>query len=305
MKKQVLLIAMLLMVFDLQAQFQLGQMVMPFQNIAPEAQNPALTQWYGVPQLNFSAGTRIDGFGNRPTYQNLVLSAPTGNSTGAALSLQREAAGLSNYISAGFSFLYSLNIAPEKATRLVFHGTGVVSQMSFNMDDAVVNHASDPILAGGTTHQPAGNASAGLALMSQNKYYAGISASQLIPVRYSFMNQFGDNETHMVFSFQGAYVFALDQYASLQGWASAGLSQRLFSYQAGVDFKYRKMFWTGLGYRSNGALLVNAGITAQSFSFGYAFSYGFADVVSNNASYAGLSHSIFIRKVFNELKPAR
>lgn len=287
------------------AQFQIGQNLSPFQNVAPETQNQALSAYYGVPQLNFSAGSRIDGFGNRPVFQTLALSAPTGNNTGAALVINREKAGLTTLVSADFSFLYSLSLAPEKAMKLVFHGTGSFNQMSFNIDDAVVNHIDDPLLAGGTTNQPNGNASAGLALMSQNKYYVGLNASQLIPVRYGFLNSTWDNKAKPVLGLQSAYVFSLNEYASLQAWASAGYSNKNISFQLGADFKYRKIFWVGTGYRDNGALLFNAGITAQSFSFGYAFAYGFSDAVSNNATYAGVSNAVFIRKVFNEQKSAR
>jgi type IX secretion system PorP/SprF family membrane protein len=287
------------------AQFQIGQNMSPFQNVAPETQNQALSAWYGVPQLNFSTGSRIDGFGNRPVFQTLAMSAPTGNNTGAVLVVNREKAGLTTLISANFSFLYSLNLAPEKAMKLVFHGTGSFNQMSFNIDDAIVNHASDPLLTGGTTNQPTGNASAGLALLSQNKYYVGINASQLIPVRYGFMNSQWDNKAKPVIGFQAAYIFNLNEYASLQAWASASYSNSNISWQVGTDFKYRKIFWVGAGYRDNGSLLFNAGITAQSFSFGYSFAYGFSDAVSNNATYAGVSNAVFIRKVFNEQKSAR
>ncbi|PKP03686.1 MAG: hypothetical protein CVU11_07420 [Bacteroidetes bacterium HGW-Bacteroidetes-6] len=304
--KRAIIISILVLAFNAMfAQFQIGQNLTPFQNVAPEIQNQALSSWYGVPQLSFSTGSRIDGFGNRPVFQTLALSAPTGNNTGAALVINREKAGLTTLISANFSFLYSLNLVPEKAMKFVFHGTGSFNQMSFNIDDVVVNHVADPLIAGGTVFQPTGNASAGIAVVSQNKYYVGINASQLIPVRYGFMNSNWDNKAKPVFGFQGAYVFNLSEYASLQVWASAGYSSSIVSWQLGADFKYRKIFWVGAGYRDNGSLLFNAGITAQSFSFGYAFAYGFSDAVSNNATYAGVSNAIFIRKVFNEQKAAR
>lgn len=287
------------------AQFQVGQSLSPFQNVAPETQNQALSAWYGVPQLSFSTGSRIDGFGNRPVYQTLALSAPTGNNTGAAFVINREKAGLTTMLSADFSFLYSLNLAPEKAMKLVFHGTGSFNQMTFNVDDAVVNQYDDPILAGGTIHQPAGNASAGIALVSQNKFYIGLNASQLIPVRYGFMNNVVDNQMKPVIGLQGAYVYSLNENASLQGWAAAGMSNKIFGFQLGADFKYRKIFWVGAGYRNNSSIIFNAGITAQSFSFGYAFAYGMSDAVKNNATYAGVSNAIFIRKIFNEQKAAR
>lgn len=305
--KRILLYTLICFVFNpLFAQFQIGQNLGSFQNVAPETQNQALSMWYGVPQMSVSAGSRIDGFSNRPAYQTLSLSAPLGNGTGAALVLNREKAGLSAFLSADFSFLYALNIIPEKATRLVFHGTGSFRQMSINLNDAIVNDLGDPALAGGTSTQPSGNASAGIALMSQNKYYLGINASQLIPVRNGFLNNIWDNQTKIIIGFQGAYIFTLNEYSSLQTWASAGYSYKTFCYQFGADFKFRKTIWAGAGFRDNSTLLFNMGITAQSFSFGYAFSYsGWNDAVTNNATYAGISNSIFLRKIFNEQKSVR
>ena len=288
------------------AQFQTGMNQGAFQNIAPELENPALSMWYGVPQINFSAGTRIDGFNNRPVFQSLFFSSPIGNNTGAAMHIKREKAGLSSSISADLSFLYTLNIAPENATMLVFHGSGSFQQNSFNINDIVVNHIDDPILSNGTMNQPTGNASSGIALISRNRFYAGVNASQLLPVRSAFLTELWDNKAQMLLGFQGAYIFNLNEYASLQAWTSGAYSSNTFTYQLGVDFKYRKIFWFGVGYRDNSSLIFNTGVTAHSFSFGYSFSYSsWADAVVNGATYAGISNVLFVRKVFNEQKAVR
>ncbi len=289
-----------------QAQFQTGINQGAFQNLAPELENPALSMNISVPQINFMAGTRIDGFNNRPVFQHLFFSSSLGNNTGAAMHVRREKAGLSTVVKADLSFLYTLNIAPEDAKKIVFHGTASLGQNSFNIHDAIVNDIGDPVLTGGTINQPTVNAAAGLAFFSQNTFYAGITVAQLIPTRSDFMNNLWANEAEMLFSFQAAYQFSINEYSSLQAWGSGALSSGIFAYQAGLDYKYRKIFWVGAGYRDNSSLIFNAGVTAQSFSFGYSISYSsWADAVSNGATYATIRNVMLVRKVFNERKSGR
>lgn len=289
-----------------QAQFQTGNNQGAFQNLAPELENPALSMNISVPQVNFMAGTRIDAFNNRPVFQSLFFSSELGNNTGAALHIQREKAGLSTVVKADLSFLYTLNIAPEDAKKIVFHGGASLGQNSFNIHEAIVNDENDPLLIGGTINQPTANASTGLAFLSQNTFYAGISAKQLIPAKSSFMNDLWENEAKMLLNFHAAYQFTLNEYSSLQAWGSGALSSGILAYQAGLDFKYRKIFWVGAGYRNNSSIIFNTGVTAQSFSFGYSISYSsWADAVRNGATYATISNALFVRKVFNERKSGR
>lgn len=306
MKKFIIISIAILTANFVQAQFQTGINQGSFQNIAPELENPALSMNISVPQINFMAGTRIDGFNNRPAFQSLFFSSSIGNKTGAAMHISHEKAGLSSSVKADLSFLYTLDIAPEDAKKIVFHGSASLGQNSFNIHDAVVNDIGDPLLTGGTINQPTVNAAAGLAFFSQNTFYAGISAAQLLPTKSSFMNDLWGNEAKMLLTFQGAYQFSLNEYSSLQAWANGALSNGILAYQAGVDFKYRKVFWVGAGYRDNSSLMFNAGVTAQSFSFGYSISYSsWADAVSNGATYATISNALFVRKVFNERKSDR
>jgi hypothetical protein len=100
----------------------------------------------------------------------------------------------------------------------------------------------------------------------------------------------------------GAYTFNLQEKNALDlelHAIAAAIEFSAFQYEAGVDFSFLKVASVGLGYQSNGAIKIDAGIKAQSWDFGYSCSYG-AWVDATNYTYKGFNNAIFVRKLFNE-----
>lgn len=188
----------------------------------------------------------------------------------------------------------------KKGDKLSFFLAGHFMQDKFSAFDAIVLDPNDPGLDGVAQFQPNGNASAGFAFLRENKYYVGISSYQLLENENSFYNASWTNPLQRTYYFVGAYTFDLSEKLDLEiSGAGVFANEKAYAWEAGIDFKFNKMFWFGTGYRSAGALKFDAGVTAQSWSFGYLCLYG-SWVDATTYTYKAMNNSFYIRKVFNE-----
>jgi len=302
MKKNIIIAVVLIMInlSAVVAQMQVGQGINPWVNKIPQIHNMALMPQSSVPTVSLMAGTRLDAFDRHPTQITGLASGFLTDGVGIGLRINSETAGLSKNIDAQLSFCYFVFLNKEKGDKLSFTLGGHFLQNSFMRDDAIVLDPNDPGLSNVSQFQPSGNASAGFAFLRENKYYAGISSYQLLDIKNAFMNSTFSNLTQRTYYFVGGYTFGLSEKFALElSGAAVYANSKAYSYDAGLDLKYNKMFWVGAGYRSAGALKFNLGVTAQSWSFGYLCVYGsWIDVKSY--TYKAMNNSIFIRKVFNE-----
>lgn len=312
MKKIIIsLISILFIYSTTQAQLQVGQGINDFSNRLPEIHNMALVPLTSVPSATLIGGSRLDGFGHHPLQATFYGSGFLIDHLGTGLKINYEQMGLSSKTDIELGLVYYVFLNKEKADgkssgsagdKFSFSVSGHFIQDKIKANDIVVLDPNDPSLADISETSPNGNASAGIAFLRENKYYFGISAHQLFKSKSSFLNSEFDNLKRIHYYAMGSYNINLSktQDLDLELLAIAALvSSKAYEYQAGFDFKIKKMFSVGAAYNSNGSLKFNAGIIAQSWNFGYAFSYG-AWVDATKYTYKGMSNSIFIRKVFND-----
>jgi hypothetical protein len=183
-------------------------------------------------------------------------------------------------------------------------------QDKINKNDIVVLNANDPTLANISDFAPNANASAGIAFLRENKYYAGLSAYQLFSSRSAYMNPEWKNIKRIHYYAQGSYTFNLSKKNSLDLEVlaiGAIVDFHAYEWELGTEFKIKKMFSIGAAYRqsvsnnyrANGLLKFDIGIVAQSWNFGYSIGYGaWTDAVKY--TYKGVNNMIFVRKLFNE-----
>jgi len=300
MKKIMIIVGALVMInLHGVAQLQLGQGINPLFNKAPQIHNMALMSMNAVPTATLLAGSRLDGFDNHPKQITCLASGFLTDNVGVGLKVNSESAGLStnNEAELSFNFLARLN---EKGDKLSFNLGATYAQNRFRRDDAIVLDPNDPGLSNISELQPTGNASASIAFLRENKFYAGLSSYQLIKNKNAFMSSVLKNPTQRTFYFVGAYTFEIDQRFSLEfSGAAVYASSKAYAYDVGADVKFNKMFWGGIGYRSAGELKFNLGVTAQSWSFGYMCTYG-SWVDAKAYTYKALGNHLIVRKLFNE-----
>lgn len=313
MKKTILIsvISILFVCANANAQLQVGQGINDFYNRLPEIHNMALLPLTSVPSAALIGGSRLDGFGHHPLQATFYGSGFLIDHLGTGLKVNYEQMGLSSKTDIELGLVYYVFLNKEKADtkskgnagdKFSFSLSGHFIQDRIKRNDIIVLDPNDPSLADISQTSPNGNASAGIAFLRENKYYFGISAHQLFKSKSNFLNQDFENLKRIHYYAMGSYTINLSKTKDydLELLAIGALvNSKGYEWEAGFDFKLKKMFTVGAAYRSNGSLKFNAGIIAQSWNFGYAFSYG-AWVDATKYTYKGMNNSIFIRKVFND-----
>jgi type IX secretion system PorP/SprF family membrane protein len=307
-----------LFVWNSFGQLQVGQGINDFYHKLPEVHNLALVAQTPVPAVSMIAGTRLDGFNRHPMQGTLLCSGFLIDRLGAGLKVNYEKMGLSAKTDIQLGLVYYVFLKKDQSApvlqadgtpkgggggdKMAFFLGGHFIQDRLNHDEIYVLTADDPSLHNLTDYAPNGNASAGIAFLRENKYYAGISAYQLFDTKYTFMSPDWKNIKKRHFYVQGAYTFNLNKPMNMDlevNAIGALVDFDAYQWEGGVEFKMMKLFSVGVGCRSNGALKFDAGIVAQSWDFGYAFSYG-AWVGASDYSYKSVNNMIFVRKIFNE-----
>jgi type IX secretion system PorP/SprF family membrane protein len=313
MKKYIILtvVSILLTSTLVTAQMQLGQGINDFNQKAPELHNLALLPNHSVPSLMVTAGSRMDGFGRHPFTGTLLCSGYLIDRLGGGLKVNYDKAGLSTKIDAQIGLTYYIFLTKDrsddagdniKGDKCSFFLAGHFTQDRIRQEDIIATNSNDPNLLNVSEMAPGGNASAGVAFLREDKYYAGLSVYQLIEHKTDFMNDAWKNRQKRQYFLCGAYTFNLCRKTPLDLELNAIATLNSFNaYQfvAGADLTIIKILSAGVAYRSNGSLRFNLGVKAQSWDFGYACSYG-AFVDASAYSYKGFSNAVFIRKIFNE-----
>jgi type IX secretion system PorP/SprF family membrane protein len=320
MKRRILTSAILILTlcWNASAQLQVGQGINDFYNKLPEVHNLALIPLTSVPSVSLIAGSRMDGFGRHPMQGTLLCSGFLIDRLGAGMKVNYEKMGLLTKTDIQLGLTYYVFISKESTTpqlnsegsirggaagdKFSFFLAGHFIQDKINKNDIVVLNPGDPVIQDISDFAPNGNASAGIAFLRENKYYAGISAYQLFHSRSEYLNPEWKNIKRMHYYITGSYTFNLNTLHNLELELlaiGALVDFHAYQWEGGVEFKAKKMFTVGAAYRSNGVLKFDAGVIAQSWNFGYCFSYAaFTD--ANKYTYKGINNMIFIRKIFNE-----
>lgn len=293
------------------AQLQPGQGINEFSHKAPEIHNLALLPNRAVPSLMFMAGSRMDGFGNHPFDASLLASGYLIDRLGGGLKVNYDQAGLSSKLDIQLGLSYYVFLSKDNAgeegekqrgDKFSFFLAGHFTQDRIRQEDIVVIQTDDPNLLNVGEVAPGGNASAGIAFLREDRYYAGISVSNLFEHKTAFMNPLWENRQKRQYFVSGAYTFSLSKKTplDLQLYASGTmLTADAYQWLAGAELTVLKAFGAGVAWRSNGSLRFDLSVKAQSWDFGYACSYG-AWVDATAYTYKGFSNSIFVRKLFNE-----
>ena len=150
----------------------------------------------------------------------------------------------------------------------------------------------DPLI--GKNQKLSTDANVGI-LLSTEKYYAGISATNLFQSSF----QFGRGNPYDAYRILRQYYviggYRIEPYKSpfaIEPSLLFTFTERLGnSLDLNVKGYYKQAYWVGVSYRTVGAMVMMFGARYQQFTFGYAFDYSFNDV--STFSRAG-SHEIMI-----------
>ncbi len=150
---------------------------------------------------------------------------------------------------------------------------------------------SDPLLTYGTVNKFVPDADFG-AYLYNDKYFAGLSATQLI----EFKIDFGDStvEKNAIirhYYLTGGYNYSLNEEIEIvPSLLLKGTMQTPWQVDVNVKGVYQKNYWLGVSYRSSKDLMVMIGVKYKRYYLGYAFDYS----LSTLRKYTNGSHEFII-----------
>jgi type IX secretion system PorP/SprF family membrane protein len=112
------------------------------------------------------------------------------------------------------------------------------------------------------------------------KYNLGFSADQLLEAAAKIgSNAYNNFKMKRQYYLFGAYDFSSGNYNIIQPSFMLLMSEQ-FKPQAdiGVTYIYNQDFWTGLAFRTSGALIANVGVRYQKMYFGYAVDFTLQEI---------------------------
>jgi type IX secretion system PorP/SprF family membrane protein len=112
------------------------------------------------------------------------------------------------------------------------------------------------------------------------RYSAGFSADQLfeaaLKIGSEAYEKFKMSRHYYLF---GSYNFEMSPYAEIQPSVLVKMSEQLKpQMDIGLTYIYNKAFWSGLTYRTSGALIANIGVKYENLFFGYAFDFTLQEI---------------------------
>jgi type IX secretion system PorP/SprF family membrane protein len=107
------------------------------------------------------------------------------------------------------------------------------------------------------------------------KYSIGFSAEQLFEAAAKFGSAAYKNlEIKRHYYLTGAYDFEAGEHGLIEPSFLFRMSEQLKPQaDAGITYYYRQDFWTGLAYRTSGAVIATGGLRYQNIFFGYSFDF--------------------------------
>jgi type IX secretion system PorP/SprF family membrane protein len=77
----------------------------------------------------------------------------------------------------------------------------------------------------------------------------------------------------------GSYLFDLNRLVTLEPSFLFMMSEQLKPQaDIGITYIYNKAFWTGISYRTSGAIIANLGVKYENFFIGYAFDFTLQEI---------------------------
>jgi type IX secretion system PorP/SprF family membrane protein len=242
-------------------------------------------QWVGIegaPQtFSLSLQTRVLKKGHSIKIKGnnrKIYRPPTDGKVGFGGSVFSNSSGLTRRT--GFQASYSYHIWLQRTTQLSF-GLSFTGY-NFRLDGKAITMAdqNDPLLNSDLRHGVfVTDASFGVYLLNR-AYNLGFSADQLAGANLKF-----GNETYSQYNMArhyylfGSYSFEQSSLFELRPSFLIKMSEQLKpQVDVGLNYFYRQSFWTGLAYRTGGALIANVGIRHEKLYLGYAIDFTLQEI---------------------------
>ena len=298
MKKLTLLFVSIFMGGMLQAQQlpQLSQFM-----INDFAVNPAIAGMNDYYQIKTSVRNQWVGIEDAPKTTLLSIYGKSSDHVGLGGSVFNDQVGPTSRAGASLTYAYHLNFTDEVKMSMALSG----GFTQFKIDKVGWNtfHTDDPLMDGAEAVNLVPDATFGLNIYEEDKWYLGIAVPQLLNSKLTlidedFVNNISvdmDGSLSRHIYVMGMYNLEIDHYWDLQPSVLFKTVSNQNQIDMGLKTIYSDKFWMGMDYRTNGDISALLGfIIQEKFMIGYSYDIPNPDI----SQYTSGSHEFMFGVTF-------
>ena len=298
MKKLTLLFVSIFMGSMLQAQ-QLPQLSQFMLN--DFAVNPAIAGMNDYYQIKTSVRNQWVGIEDAPKTTLLSIYGKSSDHVGLGGSVFNDQVGPTSRAGASLTYAYHLNFTDEVKMSMALSG----GFTQFKIDKVGWNtfHTDDPLMDGAEAVNLVPDATFGLNIYEEDKWYLGIAVPQLLNSKLTlidedFVNNISidmDGSLSRHIYVMGMYNLEIDHYWDLQPSVLFKTVSNQNQIDMGLKTIYSDKFWMGMDYRTNGDISALLGfIIQEKFMIGYSYDIPNPDI----SQYTSGSHEFMFGVTF-------
>ena len=298
MKKITLLFVSIFMGSMLQAQ-QLPQLSQFMLN--DFAVNPAIAGMNDYYQIKTSVRNQWVGIEDAPKTTLLSIYGKSSDHVGLGGSVFNDQVGPTSRAGASLTYAYHLNFTDEVKMSMAL--SGGFTQFKIDKAGWNVSNPNDPIMDGAVVVNLVPDATFGLNIYEEDKWYLGIAVPQLLNSKLTlidedFVNNISvdmDGSLSRHIYVMGMYNLEIDHYWDLQPSVLFKTVSNQNQIDMGLKTIYSDKFWMGMDYRTNGDISALLGfIIQEKFMIGYSYDIPNPDI----SQYTSGSHEFMFGVTF-------
>ena len=282
MKKLTLLFVSIFMGSMLQAQ-QLPQLSQFMLN--DFAVNPAIAGMNDYYQIKTSVRNQWVGIEDAPKTTLLSIYGKSSDHVGLGGSVFNDQVGPTSRAGASLTYAYHLNFTDEVKMSMAL--SGGFTQFKIDKVGWSTFHTDDPLMDGAEAVNLVPDATFGLNIYEEDKWYLGIAVPQLLNSKLTLIDEDFSNNISLDMDgslsrhiyVMGMYNLEIDHYWDLQPSVLFKTVSNQNQIDMGLKTIYSDKFWMGMDYRTNGDISALLGFIIQDkFLIGYSYDVANSDV---------------------------
>ena len=298
MKKLTLLFVSIFMGSMLQAQ-QLPQLSQFMLN--DFAVNPAIAGMNDYYQIKTSVRNQWVGIEDAPKTTLLSIYGKSSDHVGLGGSVFNDQVGPTSRAGASLTYAYHLNFTDEVKMSMAL--SGGFTQFKIDKVGWSTFHTDDPLMDGAEAVNLVPDATFGLNIYEEDKWYLGIAVPQLLNSKLSLIDEDFSNNISLDMDgslsrhiyVMGMYNLEIDHYWDLQPSVLFKTVSNQNQIDMGLKTIYSDKLWMGMDYRTNGDISALLGfIIQEKFMIGYSYDMPNPDI----SQYTSGSHEFMFGVTF-------
>ena len=298
MKKLTLLFVSIFMGSMLQAQ-QLPQLSQFMLN--DFAVNPAIAGMNDYYQIKTSVRNQWVGIEDAPKTTLLSIYGKSSDHVGLGGSVFNDQVGPTSRAGASLTYAYHLNFTDEVKMSMAL--SGGFTQFKIDKVGWSTFHTDDPLMDGAEAVNLVPDATFGLNIYEEDKWYLGIAVPQLLNSKLTLIDEDFSNNISLDMDgslsrhiyVMGMYNLEIDHYWDLQPSVLFKTVSNQNQIDMGLKTIYSDKLWMGMDYRTNGDISALLGfIIQEKFMIGYSYDMPNPDI----SQYTSGSHEFMFGVTF-------